>query len=282
MQRILILFFFILSPFLYSQEIKITVIDSLNQTPISEAIALDKEGQFISKSNSKGVLWINANNSKIYIAANGYQQLTIPLLQKTPIVCKIIKNSEVLKEVIIGGKIKPIKYGNLNLKHGILTDGQCCKANNKNLVCATKISITNDSFLSFYNFCVYEKTNNSPFNFQIYNDKNGIPDQVIYSQYVKGYKKGWNRIAIDNPDFMLTSGIYYIAMQWIPLEDKSDVWTLYEDKERTILCIGQSLGINKGDGKQMGSFIYKDNWKPTTTTHLKNINYTQYIEVIED
>jgi hypothetical protein len=282
MQRIIILLFLVSAPFLYSQEIKITVIDSLNQTPVSEAIALDHEGQFLAKSNSKGDLWINGNNTKIYIAANGYQQLTIPVLPKTPIVCKIIKNSEILKEVIVGGKVKVIKYGNLNLKNHDFAYSQVCDPDYKNFVCATKIRIKKNSFLSFYNFCTYKKIKNAPFNFQIYNDKNGVPDQVIYSQFVKDYEEGWCRIAIDNPDFMLKPGMYYIAMQWIPLQDKSDVWVLYENEEKKVLAEGQLLSINKGDGKQLDSFVYKNQWKRTQTANSKFFHYTQFIEVIEE
>jgi hypothetical protein len=273
----------LINNFLYSQEIKITVIDSLNQSPIQEAIALDTAGQFLTKSDSEGVLLITKDQSKVYITANGYKQTMITLAQNENFICKINKNPEELKEVFIGKKPTATKYGNLNISHGSFsTDSQACNPKYKNLTCATQIIAVKNINVAFYNFCIYEKTNNSPFNFQIYNDKDGKPDQVVYSQYVKNYKKGWNRIAVDDANFSLNPGTYYIAMQWIPLEDKSDVWFFEADGKR-YYSIGQTLGINKGDDNQLDSFIYKDNWEKTPRLHTgKKGNYTQYIEALEN
>lgn len=277
-------FFLLLSPFLYSQETKIIVIDSLNQTPIQEVVALDSAGQFLTKSNNDGVLLIKKSKNRVYVTANGYKQKMISLIDSETIICKINKIPEVLRDVVVGRKPKLAKYGNLNLNHGSFsTDSQTCRPTYKNLTCATKIITSKLINVTFYNFCIYEKTNNSPFNFQIYNDKDGKPDQVVYSQYVQNYKKGWNRIGIDNANLTLISGAYYIAMQWVPLEDKSDVWVAYKDKDRVLYAVGQTLGINQGDDNQLESFIYKDNWQKTPAIHTgKKGNYTQYIEAFEN
>ena len=194
-------YFFVLliNTFLYSQEIKITVVDSLNQSPIQDAIALNSEGQYLTKSNNEGVLFITKDQSKVYITANGYKQTMITLAQNGNSICKINKNPEELNEVFIGKKPLITKYGNTNLSKGAFgTDAQVSRPQYKNLTCATQIIAIKKLNVAFYNFCVYEKTNNSPFNFLIYNDNEGKPNEVVYSQYVKNYKKGWNKIAIAN------------------------------------------------------------------------------------
>lgn len=278
MQRIAIYFFLTLTHFLFGQEIQITVIDSLNQTPISEVIVLGDEGQFISKSNNEGELWINPEYKSVTITANGYRQKQISLLKRESIICNLIKNSEQLKEVIIGKKHKLTQFGNTNLDNGMFTSRQLCIQKYNYLICATKIKVTNSIFLAFYNFCIYDKKNNLPFNFQIYNDKNGLPNEVVYSQYIKNYYKGWNRVNLENPNFILNPGVYYIAMQWIPLQDKSDVWISYKDKITTTYAVGQTLGRNKGDEKQLESFIYIDTWLSTNNNISKNNQFTHFIE----
>lgn len=283
MRRLLICFYLLLNTLLYSQEIKITVVDSLNQIPIQEVIALDRYGQFLSKSDINGVLLVNKDTKTIYITANGYQQKTLSFKSNEAIICKINKNPEELNEVFIGKKPPLTRYGNTNLSKGTFgTDSQPSRPHYKNLTCATQIIAIKKLNVTFYNFCVYEKTNNSPFNFLIYNDNEGKPNEVVYSQYVKNYKKGWNKIAIANKNLKLLPGVYYIAMQWIPLADKSDVWEI-KYTEKTITYVGQSLGINKGDENQLESFIYRDNWEKTPRIHTgKKGNYTQYIEVFEN
>jgi hypothetical protein len=283
MQRFSYFFMLLINTFLYSQEIKITVVDSLNQSPIQEAIALDTSGQFLTKSNNEGVLFLTKDQNKVYITANGYKQTMISLAQNENFICKINKNPEELEEVFIGKKQTTTKYGNTNLSKGAFgTDSQVCRPQYKNLTCATKIIAIKKLNVTFYNFCVYEKTNNSPFNFLIYNDNEGKPNEVVYSQYVKNYKKGWNQIAIDNKNLKLLPGVYYIAMQWIPLADKSDVWEI-KYTEKTMTYVGQSLGINKGDDNQLESFIYRDNWEKAPRLHTgKKGNYTQYIEALEN
>lgn len=205
-------------------------------------------------------------------------------MQNENFICKINKTSEEIKEVIIGKKPTTAKYGNLNLNHATFsTDGQKGRPKYKKLTCATKIINTKFINITFYNFCIYEKTNNSPFNFQIYNDKDGLPNQVIYNQYIKNYKKGWNRIAVEDVNLSLKPGTYYIAIQWMPMEDKSDVWIYYKDNERVIYAIGQILGINKGDENQLESFIFRDNGEQNPRLYTgKKGNYTQYIEVFEN
>jgi hypothetical protein len=282
MIRFISLLFLLINSFLYGQEIKITVIDSLNQSPIQEVIALDTDGQYLTKSNSEGILLIAKEQNKVYITANGYKQTLISLTQNSTLICKINKNPEELKEVFIGKKPNTVVYGNSNTNHNVFTNSQVCRPKYKNLTCATKIVSLKNIDVAFYNFCVYEKRNNSPFNFQIYSDKDGLPDQVIYSQYVKNYKKGWNRIAIDDANLSLNRGTYYIAMQWIPLEDKSDVWEI-KSPEMTIVLVGQSLGINKAKDDQYESFIYKDNWEKAPSAHNgEKGNYTQNVEVYEN
>ena len=166
MKRFLIWFYLSLNTFLYSQEIKITVVDSLNQSPIQEVIALDTAGQFLTKSNSEGILFITKDQNKVYITANGYKQTMISLAQNENFICKINKNPEELKEVFIGKNPTATKYGNLNINNGSFsTDSQMCRPKYKNLTCATKIIANKNINVTFYNFCVYEKTNNSPFNF---------------------------------------------------------------------------------------------------------------------
>lgn len=283
MRQLAYLFFFLLSTFLYSQEIQLTVIDSLNLNPVQEVIALDKAGQFLAKSNKDGLLVLNKNEEKIYITANGYQQKMFSFLENGPQVCKIYKLPEALKDVVISKKNALVKYGNLNLNHGPFTDSQVCRPEYKNLTCATKIIIDQTIDIAFYNFCIYDKNNNSPFNFQIYNDKNGLPEQVIYSQYVKNYKKGWNKIEIENTYLTLQPGTYYIAMQWIPLEDKSNVWIAYKDNDRVLYAVGQKLGINEGSEEKLESFIYKNNWIKMPRMHSgKKGHYTQYVEAFKN
>jgi hypothetical protein len=93
MKRFSYFLILLINNFLYSQEIKITVVDSLNQSPIQEAITLNSEGQFISKSNELGVFLIDANrNNFIYVVANGYEQIQISPTQNTDLICKLIKN----------------------------------------------------------------------------------------------------------------------------------------------------------------------------------------------
>jgi hypothetical protein len=280
MIRFFLFVLFLFTQFLFCQEIKITVIDSLNQSPIQEAIALNSEGQFISKSNEIGLLSIDANlNSFIYVVANGYEQIQISPTQNTDLICKLIKKPEILHEVIIGNKRKAIKYGNFNLHRSMFTNSQNCSAKFNYLVCATKLIVSNNPTVVFYNFCISSESNNSPFNFQIYNDKHGVPDQVIYSQYIKDYKKGWNRVAISDTNLMLDSGTYYIAMQWLPSKDKSDVW-FFEADGKKYYSIGQTLVMNKGDGKQFDSYMYNfDKWQHL---YMKGSNYAHYIETFEN
>ena len=126
-----------------------------------------------------------------------------------------------------------------------------------------------------YNFCVSSKINNSPFNFQIYDDKDGLPNKVVYTQYIKDYKKGWNRIEISDGSLILDSGVYYIAMQWLPAKDKSDVRFIEDNEGKKRFFVGQSIVLNKGDGTQ-NSFMYKyDAWEPM---YMKQGSYAHYIE----
>lgn len=279
MIRFFLLVFFFFTRFLFCQEIKITVIDSLNQIPISESIILNSEGQFISKSNEIGEFLIDANrNNSIYVVANGYEQIQISPKQNTDLICRLIKNPEILREVIIGNKRKVIKYGNFNLHRSMFTNSLRCSTKYNYLVCATKL-IVNNPHVVFYNFCISSESNNSPFNFQIYNDKDGLPDQLIYSQYIKDYKKGWNRVAISDTNLMLDSGTYYIAMQWLPLKDKSDVWFDEVDGKK-YYSIGQTIVMNKGEGKQFDSYMYNfDKW---IHLYMKGSNYAHYIEAFEN
>lgn len=259
-----------------SQEIQITVLDSLNQVPISEAIALNSEGQFITKADSDGVLYMNTNvGSTFYIVANGYEQVLFSTDNGTSFVCKMKKNPELLNEIVVGKKRTKIKYGNYNNHNNIFTDSQSCSSKYNYLVCATKVQVSKSSQVVVYNFCVSSKINNSPFNFQIYDDKDGLPNKVVYTQYIKDYKKGWNRTEISDGSLILDSGVYYIAMQWLPAKDKSDVRFIEDNEGKKRVFVGQSIVLNRGDGTQ-NSFMYKyDAWEPM---YMKQGSYAHYIE----
>ena len=259
-----------------SQEIQITVLDSLNQVPISEAIALNSEGQFITKADSDGVLYMNTNvGSTFYIVANGYEQVLFSTDNGTSFVCKMKKNPELLNEIVVGKKRTKIKYGNYNNHNNIFTDSQSCSSKYNYLVCATKVQVSKSSQVVVYNFCVSSKINNSPFNFQIYVDKDGLPNKVVYTQYIKDYKKGWNRTEISDGSLILDSGVYYIAMQWLPAKDKSDVRFIEDNEGKKRFFVGQSIVLNRGDGTQ-NSFMYKyDAWEPM---YMKQGSYAHYIE----
>lgn len=276
MIRFFLLLTLCFSPFLFCQEIKITVVDSLNKTPINEVIALNSDGQFISKSNETGILLVKSNrNNFMYVVANCYEQIQIPSTQNTDFICKLVKKPETLNEVVIGKKREKVNYGNFNSHRSMFTSSMNFSGKYNYLVCATKFTAANNANILFYNFCINSQSNNSPFNFQIYNDKDGLPNQVIYTQYITDYKKGWNRIAISDVNLMLDSGTYYIAMQWIPKSDKSDVWFFEADKKK-YYSVGQSLVMNKGNSKEFSSYTYYfDKWEHYS---MKESQFAQYIE----
>ena len=110
-------------------------------------------------------------------------------------------------------------------------------------------------------------------------DFQGAAYKFVHTQYIKDYKKGWNQTEISDGSLILDSGVYYIAMQWLPAKDKSDVRFIEDNEGKKRFFVGQSIVLNKGDGTQ-NSFMYKyDNWEPM---YMKQGSYAHYIEASID
>ena len=265
---------------LYSQTSKIFLVDFLNKTPIANAIVLEPSGQFITKSEKDGSFVINNTITEINISANGYNPITVNPKNSTTI--SLEKTTINLDEVVLRND-NPIKVGSCSDKKSF-SDGQCNSTLNDYLVCATKINLTNKSSIENYNFCIKDKENNSPFNFQIYSENEGYPDKIIYNQYVSNYKKGWNKIDIEGI-LNLEKGTYFIAMQWIPLPDKSDVWLIGELNNTKIFASGQTLAFGDCNNDNDSDFVYNKKWVSTRNrgySRVKKTSFAQYIEIYEN
>jgi hypothetical protein len=271
---------FIFNNILYSQSIKIVVKDSLNQNLVSTGFALKENGQFLAKANESGELIFETSETKILIGARNYKNTIYDIANNKTNICKLPKKPEELLEVVIRGKQKTIGYGNLNTKFNTFKLLYLNNSKIGNFVCATQIDIYKKSTLAFYNFRVNSKFNNSPFTFQIYNSEDGKPNQVIYNQIIENYKKGFNRIEIQDSNFKLEKGLYFIAMQWIALSDKSDVWESGEYKGKKMYASGQSLCANEGsDSSKLNYSFFNYKWYPTQGEYK---SFIQSIEVYED
>ncbi len=273
------LLFFIFSNISNAQSIKIIVKDSLNQNLVSTAFALKENGQFLAKADDNGQLVFETNETKILVGAKNYKNIIYDLTTNKNNICKLPKRPEELLEVLIRGKQKTIGYGNLNLNKSNLSHVNASKI--ENTVCATKIDLKKTSTIAFYNFRVEtSQANNSPFGFQIYNCKDGKPNQVIYNQIVENYKRGLNRVEIQDANFRLNSGEYFIAMQWIPQLDNSDDWVFGKIKGEKLINYGQSFSVNEGEGlNDINCRFFDNKWHPNLG---KNKSFVQYIEVYED
>jgi hypothetical protein len=280
-----LLFFIIFWNILQGQSIKIIVKDSLNQNLVQSAFALKENGQFLTKANENGELIFETTEAKILIGAKNYKNIIYDATTNKTNICKLPKKPEELLEVVIRGKQKTIGYGNLNTKYdGSITHLNTAKV--ENLVCATKVVLTKRSTLAFYNFRVNSKKNNSPFTFQIYTIKDEKPNQVIYNQIIENYKKGWNKVEIQNSNLHLEQGEYFIAMQWIPILDGSNIWECWEHDGVKTFASGQTFCANEGNGVETNEVdcrFFDNKW------HLnKNIgkfnhkSFMQNIEVYED
>lgn len=259
---------FLFFPFLlfikptYSQEINLQILDSLNTTPVKEAIIIDSKGTYISKSNEKGIAIINNENFKeIIIVSENYETKNIYVNSDLKII-KLSKKSIELLPVEIKKK-SFITVGNTNRKRGFPTGEIHNGEKVKNLICVTMFTILKPTVISRYNFFIVNKQNNSPFNFQLYNEKEGKPNQVIYNQYVSDYEKGWNSVNL--LEFIsLDPGTYYFGMQWLPKEDFSDVWYngQYKIAKEKIkkYSVGQILGMNIGSENIEGCYSFKSKW----------------------
>ena len=273
---------------LYAQTTKIFLVDFLNKTPIANAIILESNGQFITKSKNDGSFAVNNTIKEINIYANGYNPKTInPQDLATISLEKIAVN---LEEVVLRND-KPIKIGSC-LDKRVSGDSQCNGIQNEYVVCATKINLNHNSSVENYNFCIKDrdsKEHNSPFNFQIYSEKEGLPDTIIYNQYVTTYKKGWNKVDLERV-LNLEKGTYFIAMQWIPLPDKSDVWVLGEMPDgRKVLVSGQALAFYKCENNANSDFTCSKTkkWRSTQQAgqiehRAKRTMFAQYIEIYEN
>ena len=287
MIRILFFLLFSLSN-LYSQTTKIILVDYLNKSPIANAIVLEPNGQFITKSENDGSFVVNNTINEINISANGYNPITVNPQNLATI--SLEKTTINLEEVVLRNA-NPIKIGSC-LDKRVSSDAQCNGIQNEYVICATRINLNHNSSIENYNFCINvrdSKEHNSPFNFQIYSEKEGFPDKIIYNQYMSNYKQGWNKVDLERV-LNLEKGTYFIAMQWIPLPDKSDVWVLGERSDGSkVFVSGQALSFYKAENKTNSDFICSKTKKWTSTQQTGQIEhrakrnmFAQYIEIYEN
>ena len=275
---------------MYSQTTKIVVVDFLNKNPVANAMVLEPNGQFIAKSETDGSFVINNTITEINISANGYNPITVNPQNLSRISLEKISIS--LEEVVLRNT-NPTKIGAC-IDGKISSDFQSNNDDvNNYFVCATRINLNHKSSIENYNFYIRKidsKQQNSPFNFQIYSEKEGFPDKVIYNQYVSNYKKGWNKIELERV-LNLEKGTYFIAMQWIPLPDRSDVWLFAKRDDGTkVFVSGQALALYKCENDTDSDFAYsklKKKWMSTKTRGIaserpKKTLFAQYIEIYEN
>ena len=104
---------------------------------------------------------------------------------------------------------------------------------------------------------------------------------------MSNYKKGWNKIELERV-LNLEKGTYFIAMQWIPLPDKSDVWVLGKRNDGTkVFVSGQALAMYKCENDTDSDFACSNlkKWKSTKARGVdrpKKTLYAQYIEIYEN
>lgn len=105
------LFLFSIS-FLYSQERKIIVIDSLNKTPVSFVKFTNTDDNSILMTDFYGKINISNNNNKFQVECNGYDSKVV--LFKTIIDTLFLnKTVTVIEEVlVVNGKLNKIELGN--------------------------------------------------------------------------------------------------------------------------------------------------------------------------
>jgi hypothetical protein len=260
-------------------QIKIILVDDLNKKPIAGAIILQTNGEFIAKTDSDGSFTLNNNVKEINVSAKNYLVQNIILDNNTIISLKkeIIKLDDVFVH-----NTKPTKLG-FCIDKNSYSDSQCNNYMNEYFVAATRVVLKNKTSIENYNFFITSKENNSPFNFQIYSEKDGFPDKIIYNQYVTDYKKKWNKIELENT-LNLEKGNYFIAMQWIPLQDKSDVWKMGEFNGKDLLVSGQCFAFGDCNNNEDSDFVFKKQWISTKNRgyRIKKTSFAHFIEIYEN
>jgi hypothetical protein len=274
MLRILFFLLFFLSHL--NAQIKIILVDDLNKKPIANAIILQTNGQFIAKTEGDGSFNVSDNVKEINVSAKNYLAQNI-ILDNNPIIS--LKKEIIKLEDVFVHNTKPTKLGFCMDKNNY-SDWQTNTNANEYLIVATRLVLKNKSSIENYNFFITSKKNNSPFNFQIYSEKEGFPDKVIYNQYIKDYKKGWNKTELETV-LNLEKGSYYIAMQWIPLPDKSDVWKMGELNGKDILASGQCFALGDCKNNEDSDFFFRKKWLSTKNKGYFRINKTSFAHYIE-
>lgn len=261
----------VFSQTIFPQKYKTVLCDSLNKLPIIEANIFKPNGEFITQTDVNGEFFVKNEINKIYITAYGYKALKI---DKNLDTIFLSRNIIELKEVIVTNN-KKIGFCAYKKK---FTDGITSSLKYNFLICATKIEVNNKCTIDSYNFFIKEVNNNSSFNLLIYNEKEGKPNEIIYSQTVYNYKTGWNREEI-NETVCLETGTYFIAMQWLPEKDKTDIKKVGRTK---IYSVGQVLGVAECDSGMNSDFVYNYKWTSTDFFKNKNKSFGHYIEIYEN
>ncbi len=244
------------------------IVNADTQTPIPFAIVSNLEKSNGGYANEEGVFVFGERDlvsvDSLVVSAIGYQDTVVEVhVLSSGDTIRLVPTDLTLSEVVVTASSQTGEDEARYLGVGVNQ-----KRHNSSLsLCPSEYAIKmekeniKDEIDQVYIYFHKSGANEALFKVKIYNEKDGIPSELLFSTIVKPEKKlkKWNAISLSREDITKDEKIFFVAFEL--LETNDGLYTI--TKGSITSCYGQVLGLAKSKQTDLcfTKFSRNDDWR---------------------